>query len=147
MGFKAWYKAQNERHLNYVAEQSAARSAKASRAYLTARYGLSSVEDGWLAMPELSRSVAGATAEFELGADQKRTTLTRVAAGAIVAGPAGAIVGGLFRKNKSQAYVTVTFPDGDVAILDGPVKDEPQLREFARVVNAAGRHYAEADAS
>lgn len=142
MGFKAWYKAQDERHKNYVAGQ------KRVVAGDSARYGLlHAVDDGWVSVPGMSRSATGAVAEFESGADQKRTTLTRVAAGAIVAGPAGAIVGGLFRKNKSRVYVTITFPDGDVAVIDGPVKDERQLREFARVVNVAGKRDAEASAS
>lgn len=142
MGFKAWYKAQDERHKNYVARQ------KQVAARESARYGLlHTVDDEWVSVPGLSRSVAGAVAEFESGADQKRTTLTRVAAGAIVAGPAGAIVGGLFRKNQSRVYVSITFPDGDVAVIDGPVKDEAQLREFARVVNVAGKRALEASAS
>lgn len=142
MGFKAWYKAQDERHKNYVAGQ------KRAVAGVSARYGLlHTVDDGWLSVPGLSRSVAGAVAEFESGADQKRTTLTRVAAGAIVAGPAGAIVGGLFRKDQSRVYVTISFPDGDVAVIDGPTKDERQLREFARVVNVLGKRDVEAEPS
>ena len=142
MGFKAWYRAQDERHKNYVASQ------KRVAARESARYGLlHTVDDGWVSVPGLSRSVAGAVAEFESGADRKRTTLTRVAAGAIVAGPAGAIVGGLFRKNQSRVYVSITFPDGDVAVIDGPVKDEAQLREFARVVNVAGKRALEAESS
>jgi len=66
-----------------------------------------------------------------------RTTLSRVAAGAIVAGPIGAIVGGMFKKDRAKVYVTTTFADGEVVILEGPVKDEAKVREFARKVNAA----------
>ncbi|QAB17489.1 DUF4429 domain-containing protein [Leucobacter muris] len=81
------------------------------------------------------KTVAGAVASFESGADRSRPTLTRIGAGAIIAGPAGAIVGGLFKKDTSKCYVTVVFADGDTAIVEGPVKDEKKLRQFAADVN------------
>lgn len=84
---------------------------------------------------------AGAHAEVENGADQKRSTLTRIGAGAIIAGPAGAIVGGLFRKDKSRVYVIVTLADGRQVIAEAPIKQERQAREWAAKVNAAGAHY------
>lgn len=91
---------------------------------------------------QVKKPVSGAVAEFETGADlSPRTTLTRVAAGAIIAGPAGAIVGGMFKKDRGRAYVTVAFPDGDVAVVDGPAKDEAKLRAFAAKVNTAAAHY------
>lgn len=92
----------------------------------------------------VKRSVAGAEAEFEHGGEVgKRTTVTRVAAGAIIAGPLGAIVGGVLRKQQNRVYVTVTLPDGDVMLADAPVKDERKAREFARTVTAAGVAYLE----
>lgn len=88
-----------------------------------------------------SAPVAGATAEFESGADRKRPTFTRVVTGAVIAGPAGAIVGGLFRKDKSRVYVLVTLADGRQVIADTSVKHEKQAREWAAKVNAAAAHF------
>jgi hypothetical protein len=80
--------------------------------------------------------LAGAHAEYEPGADiSGRTTLTRVAAGAIIAGPVGAVVGGLFKKDRARGYVSITFPDGNMIVIDGPVKDEKKLRGFAATIN------------
>lgn len=87
-------------------------------------------------------TVAGVTAEYE-GATTvaPRTTLTRVVAGGVVAGPVGAIVGGLFKKDRDKAYVTLYFPNGDTFTLVGPAKQDAQAREFARRITAAGLHY------
>lgn len=86
--------------------------------------------------------IAGATAEFESGADKKRITGTRVITGAVLFGPVGAVAGGALRKNKTKCYVTITFADGDVVIIESPIKDEPRARKFAAKVNAAGVYYA-----
>ena len=84
----------------------------------------------------VKKPVAGAVAEYESGTDAgERTTLTRVAAGAIIAGPVGAIVGGMFKKDRTKGYVTVTFSDGEVIVIDGPLKDESKMREFTQKVN------------
>ena len=117
------------------------------RSRIVAAYGVHSVtRDGnyrW--MPEGSlkqqfRPVVGAVAEYEPGsAVGGRTTLTRVAAGAIVAGPIGAILGGMFKKDTSKGYVSVTFPDGDVVVVDGPLSDEPKMRQFVQRVNEHAR--------
>lgn len=84
---------------------------------------------------KVRKPIAGASALFENGADTKRSTLTRIGAGAVLAGPLGAVGGALLRKNTSKCYVTVTFADGDSVIVEGPAKDEKQLREFAAGVN------------
>lgn len=117
------------------------------RSRIEAAYGVHSVtRDGnYRYMPIGSlkqevRPVAGAVAEYEPGsAIDGRTTLTRVAAGAVIAGPVGAIVGGLFKKDRARGYVTVTFPDGAVAVVDGPLRDEPRMRSFVAKVNEAAR--------
>lgn len=88
------------------------------------------------------RPIAGAVAEFESGSDRSRPTLTRIGAGALLAGPVGAIAGGMFKKDRTKVYVTIVFPDQATAIIDGPAKDEKKLREFAAQVNriaAAGQ--------
>lgn len=106
----------------------------------SARYGLHSVNRGEYSYPNgtfkgATKPVAGASAEFEQGSDKSRPTLTRIGAGALIAGPAGAIVGGLFKKDTSKNYVTVIFSDGDTAIIEGPSKDEMKMRKFAADVN------------
>lgn len=88
------------------------------------------------AFKSVRKPVEGATAEFERGADRERPTLTRVGAGALIAGPAGAVVGALFKKNTSRNYITVIFSDGDTAIIDGPSKDERKMRAFVQAINA-----------
>lgn len=88
------------------------------------------------------KRITGATAEYESGADLSgRTTLTRVLAGAVIAGPIGAVVGGMFKKDRARAYVTITFPDGEMVVVDGPANDESKLRAFASAVSAAALHY------
>ncbi|WP_030143861.1 hypothetical protein [Mycetocola saprophilus] len=96
----------------------------------------------------VKRDVAGAEAVFENGADQgRKTTIGRVAAGAIIAGPVGAIVGGMFKKNKNRVYVSITFPDGSVIIEDAPVKKEREAREFVSKINQAARFYSTSEAA
>lgn len=162
MVFKKWYNAQNERYLAAKAERNdpeaiqrkadekAARKAAADahKGVPTGLYGAHSFLHGtYQYFPEghfkqVTKDIAGATAEFEAGAGQANATAGRVIAGALIAGPAGAIVGGMFKKEKGRAYVYVTFADGDVAIVDGPLKDESKLRMFAANLNAASKHYA-----
>ena len=83
----------------------------------------------------IKRPIAGATAEFEHGSDRKRPTLTRIGAGALLAGPVGAIAGGMFKKDKTKNYITVVFSDGATVIIDGPAKDEKKMREWVAAFN------------
>lgn len=83
----------------------------------------------------VKRPIAGARAEFESGSDRTRPTLVRIGAGALLAGPVGAIAGGMFKKDRTKAYVTITFEDGATVIIDGPAKDEKKMREFTAQVN------------
>lgn len=131
MGFKEWFKNQGGR-------------AAEARSEIGGFYGQFALRSGNLewAFRQERRPVAGATAVFETGAAAKSPTLTRVAAGAILAGPAGAIVGGLFQKDKTKAYITVTFADESVVIIDGPASDEAKMRAFADKINAASKHYS-----
>lgn len=113
----------------------------AERLEQMALYGVHSVKNGeYNYLPagkfkSVTKPISGATAEFESGADRARPTLTRIGAGAIIAGPVGAIVGGLFKKDRTKCYVTVIFEDGDTAIVEGPAKDERKMREFAAKVS------------
>lgn len=131
MGFKSWFKAQNERY-------------KEAQSNIGGFYGVYALRSGNLVwgLNQKKWPVAGAQAVFETGASAKSPTLGRVAAGAILAGPAGAIVGGLFQKDKTKAYITVTFADESVVIIDGPAKDETKMRDFTQRINNASRHYS-----
>lgn len=95
---------------------------------------------GWPAT--LSWPLAGMAAELERGATVgPRVTATRVVAGAVVAGPVGALVGGMLRKDRNKVYVVVTLADGSQILIDGPAKDERAARDFVSKLNAAGAHY------
>ena len=86
--------------------------------------------------------IVGASAEYDSGAVVgQRPTFTRIVAGGIVAGPVGAVVGGMFKKDRNRVYVAVSLPAVGVIVLDGPAKEDNQAREFARRINAAGQHY------
>ena len=106
-----------------------------------AAYGVHSIKNGeYKYLPQgsfkqIKKPLQGASATFELGADKSRPTLTRVGAGALIAGPAGAVVGALFKKDTSRNYITVIFSDGDTVIIDGPAKDEKKMRLFANRIN------------
>lgn len=139
MGFKDWVKKQNAAH-------DQVKFNKADAPY-RALYGIHTVANGnYIHMDGFKRivkRVAGTSAEFDAGQSNESATLSRVAAGAIIAGPVGAIVGGMFKKQKGRCYVYVTFPDGEVVIIDGPIKDESKLRHFTQQVNKAAAHYTE----
>ncbi|WNM27567.1 hypothetical protein RN607_00775 [Demequina capsici] len=91
----------------------------------------------------LTVPVGGCTADFDSGESNQRTTGTRVITGAILAGPVGAIVGGMFKKEKGKVYVTIITADGDAMIVAADRKDAPKARAFAAKVNKAGAWYAE----
>lgn len=151
MGFKDWFNAQNERNRKWKESEAQRREGQQSErtAPRTFAYGVHRVSNGeYVYLPKgqiksVRKPVAGASAEFESGASHSSATAGRVIAGALIAGPAGAIVGGMFRKQKGRCYVYVTFSDGDVAVVDGPIRDEPKLREFAQKINTAASHPAE----
>lgn len=50
---------------------------------------------------------------IEDGNEGNRVTATRVAAGALLAGPVGAVVGGLAKKSNETGWLVVTTPDGE----------------------------------
>lgn len=87
------------------------------------------------AFHSVSKPIAGAVATFESGATNTKTTLGRVVAGGIIAGPAGAIVGGMMKKDKSKVYATVTFADGDYTLITAPATQQSALMEFVARVN------------
>lgn len=88
-----------------------------------------------------SWDVAGAHAQVDNGASNRRMTLTRVGAGAVVLGPVGAILGGMSKKDRSRVYVLVEFAAGEAISFDLPTKDEKKAREFAQKVNGASAFF------
>lgn len=66
-----------------------------------------------------------------------RVTGTRVAAGALLAGTTGALIGSIAKKDRSAVYMTITTPD-DMFLEKVSGLDEVKAREFAMKVKRAG---------
>lgn len=87
--------------------------------------------------------IAGCSAEFEAGdAPAMQTTVGRVAAGLVIAGPVGAIVGGIWKKDQSKSYINVTLADGRMLIADVPSSKATAAREFVARINEASVAYS-----
>ena len=90
-----------------------------------------------------SYPVAGAVAEIDtVEAPAPQTTLTRIAAGAVIAGPVGAIIGGMLKKDKARGYVTVTLADGKILLTTFPAPKLVQAKYFIGLINEASAHYS-----
>ena len=88
--------------------------------------------------------IAGCVAEFEAGdAPAMTTTAGRVAAGLVIAGPVGAIVGGIWKKDQSKSYINVTLADGNMIIADVPSSKSTSAREFVKKINEASEAYTD----
>ena len=112
---------------------------KQPKPYYDAFYATATVRKGmfkYLPQGQIKRFVRPVTAitgvDFESGTGSTRSTITRIAAGGILFGPVGAIVGGILKKAEGKHYVYVTFDDGHVVIIDGPTRDESKMRQFVR---------------
>jgi hypothetical protein len=66
-----------------------------------------------------------------------RVTGTRVAAGALLAGTTGALIGAIAKKDRSAVYMTVVTPD-DMFLEKVSGLDEVKARDFAMKVKRAG---------
>jgi hypothetical protein len=66
-----------------------------------------------------------------------RVTGTRVAAGALLAGTTGALIGAIAKKDRSAVYMTVITPD-DMFLEKVSGLDEVRARDFATKVKRAG---------
>lgn len=87
----------------------------------------------------------GARATLETGAgESSRITATRVATGAVLAGPVGAIIGAMAKKDTTKIHVIVELADGTVLMTEGPRK---QMKKAVALVNEInkGSHAAETD--
>jgi hypothetical protein len=82
-----------------------------------------------------------------VGQIRGRATLTRVSAGALIAGPVGAVVGALFRKrmDERECWLVVAGDRYDWVV---PVRPhlQGQARQFAAALNTQARQWAERQA-
>lgn len=96
-----------------------------------AKFRTHSVLNGFYETLLIRKDLRGGVAIFDSGRYRARPTLTRIGAGAILLGPAGAVAGSLFMKNKSKNYVTIIFSDGTSVIIEGKANEEKAMRKFA----------------
>lgn len=83
--------------------------------------------------------LTGATAVLEASLAQgSRTTAGRVVAGTLLAGPFGAVIGAVAKKDVGKLYVTVTLADGTELKDEFKNKDEARARKLVDNVNAFG---------
>lgn len=78
-----------------------------------------------------------------VGEIRQRWTLHRVGAGAVVAGPLGAVVGALLRKKVDDRELYLSI-DGDSAdwLIEVDPRRAAEARRFASTVNNAAREWA-----
>lgn len=78
-------------------------------------------------------------------ATSSRTTFTRVAAGGLLFGPVGAIVGGVAKKNKvhdmRELYLLIEGSEF-AQIITGNIDDGPKVRQLAVAITQAGKNAA-----
>lgn len=80
-------------------------------------------------------------ASVETGAAvSARVTATRVVAGALAFGKAGAVVGAIAKKDRTKVYLTVTVP-GDMILKEVSGLEEAKARKFAAKINNAASAY------
>lgn len=82
--------------------------------------------------------VKEATAEVVTAdAARSRVTATRVVTGAVLFGPAGAVIGGLAKKNVGQIFILITTEDGRILSGAGKAKDAGKAAALAARINMA----------
>lgn len=86
--------------------------------------------------------IAGARAQCDTGASDRRMTATRIGAGAVVLGPLGAILGGMAKKDTTRIYILIEMADGVGVSFDAPVKEEKKARDFVRNINSASEMFS-----
>lgn len=96
---------------------------------------------GTVTFQGVEQSVTGCHAVVDsVGAIRDRATLTRVVGGAVVAGPLGAVIGGLLRKrvDERQVFLLISGPRLDWVV---PVKtwQVGEAQRFAAVLNTAAK--------
>ncbi|MFB9645435.1 hypothetical protein [Microbacterium terregens] len=107
------------------------------------REGRISATETTVTVPQGVFPIDGVTASVDTAgnfATSSRTTVTRVAAGAVVFGPVGALVGATAKKTKAhdlrELYLLVEGP-GFAAVVTCNPDHGSQVRQFAAAVNSA----------
>lgn len=89
--------------------------------------------------------LAGAVARFESGPPlDSRRTATRVATGAVLLGPVGAVLGGMAKKDASKLHIVVEAPNGTVHSDETHVRCEKQARRLVENINIVSARLAPA---
>lgn len=76
----------------------------------------------------------GVKATLDDGSTGSHISVDRVAAGAILLGPVGAVIGGLARKSASD-YILFEFPDGKMMVAEVPKRKRAESVTFIRELN------------
>ncbi|WP_324642418.1 DUF2510 domain-containing protein [Pseudarthrobacter sp. LT1] len=94
-------------------------------------------------LPPKTWPVAECEATVDTGAAiSARVTATRVAAGAMLFGKTGAVVGAIAKKDRTKVYLQITTPD-EVILKEVRGLDEGKARQFAnKLNNLAATHRA-----
>ncbi|MFB9620648.1 hypothetical protein [Brooklawnia cerclae] len=120
-----WWKDQMERSRTFAADH------KFDAVFQGARINGGEVSYGFKTWP-----VADCSAQAQTGAELHKMSLGRVAGGAVLLGPLGAVLGGMAKKDKTKVYVALQTPDGP-QVIEGPAKDQAAAMTFAARLNAA----------
>ena len=80
----------------------------------------------------------GARATVDQGGVKQKVGAGRVVGGAVLAGPVGAVIGGMAKKSKGDISLEVQLADGRVLVATGPVKSLEKAQDVASRINDAG---------
>lgn len=80
----------------------------------------------------------GARATVDQGGVKQKVGAGRVVGGAVLAGPVGAVIGGMAKKSKGDISLEVQLADGRVLVTTGPVKSLKKAQDVASRINDAG---------
>jgi len=86
--------------------------------------------------------VSGVHAEVISGQKDEGMSLAAVAAGGMLFGPVGAIIGGMGKYDRTRCYLVIQLPDGKVVSDDFPAAKYGELVAFVAQVNAAAASFA-----
>lgn len=114
-----------------------ARAAAARVTLLGLRYTGLIVKDGVVEPRGQAIPVKGARAAVHVGTPERRTTVTRVALGTVLAPGLGTAVGFMAKKTRDRLYVTITGGDGRQVVSKAlPQKHESDIRAWVTQFNS-----------
>lgn len=83
----------------------------------------------------LTLSTSETTATVTAGDNSKKISAGRVIGGAVLAGPAGAVIGAMAGKDKSQIIMLIESNDGRSATITVPKKEMEEAVRIANLIN------------